>query len=75
MAYKGGCGWEVNEEKLNQKAHVHVITFTHGRRAQPRSNCVHILMHLNPKLKPTTTTTKACATYESVKVATLEERK
>jgi hypothetical protein len=32
------------------------------------------MAYLNPKFKPTTTTTKACATYESVKIATLERR-
>jgi hypothetical protein len=35
----------------------------------------HTMSYLNPKFKPTTTTTKACATYESVKIATLEEKK
>jgi hypothetical protein len=33
------------------------------------------MSYLNPKFKPTITTTKACATYESVRIATLERRK
>ncbi len=37
--------------------------------------CNETMSYLNPIFKPTTTTTKACATYESVKIATLEERK
>jgi hypothetical protein len=62
--------------KLNQKADIHVITSMHGRREQPLSNNVYIsAAHLNPILKPTTTTTKACAIYESVKIPALEERK
>ncbi len=77
MTYKGGCGWIGHETTRNWiKKHVFTLSlFTHGRQAQPLSNCVYISTHLNPKLKPTTTSTKACATYESVKIATLEDRK
>jgi hypothetical protein len=78
MTYKGGGGGVGNETTRNGVTkHVvtHVITFTHGRRAQLLSSCVYISTHLNPKLIPTITTTKACATYESVKIAMLGERK
>jgi hypothetical protein len=47
------------------------LSRTEGEHSHFR-NGVHISTHLNPKFKPTTATTKACATYESVKIATLE---
>jgi hypothetical protein len=79
MTYKGGCGWVGNETTRNDEKLIkkHVFTLSLSRTEGEYNHCLAVFTistHLNPKLKPTITTTKACATYESVKTATLEER-